>query len=284
MKLFFGIILLTIGVLLVFGLIDASLFSNAFENLFYLWPFILIMIGLSILSNVKGLRWLRVINSILIIGFAFALFFFPADFLSDGVYKEIPFQIALDGDSEKNIIELEIGTVYLEVVSDRQLSDMITGTYVSREDDMKIYMSGNRLKISRKDDYKFYLFKKPRNELHLKVPEDGNLELLIDSAVLKSDLILKKNPFEIIDINTAILNMNMEVEEFTVPMKLICESAINDLKIKTSGDLNYSRTMESAINNISISDVFKEVDYNPDLDVQVRSAINTFSLKSKDDE
>ncbi len=283
MPLFFGVLLLVIGLLLVFGLFDASIFSTIFENFFYLWPFILILIGLSILSKIKGLRWLRFINVIFIICFALALIFYPTDFLSDKTYEEYPFQVALDETAEKNILELDVPTVYLEVISDKELQNMISGTYYSNVDDTDIKVSGNRVRITRRDDNKFFLFGKPKYELHLRIPEQTNLELLIDSAVLKGDIILEKNPIEIIDINTAILNLELTVKDFTIPLEIICESAINNLDIIAPADIRYTKTMESAINKISVDDVFKEVDYEADLEVEVRSAINNFNLKTYDE-
>src|SRR6056297_1408726 len=179
MHLFFGVMLLVIGVLLVFGLFYATIFSTIFENLFYLWPFILILIGLSILSKIKGLRWLRFINAIFIICFALALIFYPTDFLTDKQYQEYSFQVALDETAEKNILELDVPTVYLEVVSDESLDNMISGTYYSHVDDTQIRISGNRVRISRENDNKIFLFGTPRYELSLRIPEDTNLELLI---------------------------------------------------------------------------------------------------------
>lgn len=283
MPLFFGVLLLVIGVLLVFGLFDASIFSTIFENFFYLWPFILILIGLSILSKIKGLRWLRFINAIFIICFALALIFYPTDFFTDKQYEEYQFQVALDQTAEKNILELDVPTVYLEVISDKNIENMISGSYFSHVDDTDIRVSGNRVRITRSDDNKYFLFGKPRYELHLRIPEQANLELLIDSAVLKGDILLEKNPIEIIDINTAILKLELTLRELTKPLEIICESAVNNLDIIAPADIRYTRTMESAINNISIDDVFKEVDYEADLEVEVRSAINNFKLKTYDE-
>ena len=160
---------------------------------------------------------------------------------------------------------------------------MISGTYYSNVDDTDIKVSGNRVRITRNDDNKFFLFGKPKYELHLRIPEQNNLELLIDSAVLKGDIILEKNPIEIIDINTAILNLELTVNDFSIPLEIICESAINNLNIIAPADIRFTKTMESAINKISVDDVFKEVDYEADLEVEVHSAINNFNLKTYDE-
>src|SRR6056297_2922609 len=283
MRLFFGILLLVIGILLVFGLFDASIFSTIFENLFYLWPFILILIGLSILSNIKGLRWLRFINVILIILFALALIFYPSDLMYDGAYEEYPFQIALTESAEKNILEIDVATVYLEVTTDETLENKITGIYYSNVDDTEVRVSGNRVRISRRNENKFFIFRKPKYELHLRIPEQSNLELLIDYSILKGAITLDKNPIEIIDINTAILNLDLTANAFAVPLEIICESAINNLTVFAPDGLRYSRTMESAINKISIDDAFQEVDYGADLEVEVHAAINNFNLKTHDE-
>jgi len=279
MPLFFGVLLLVIGVLLVFGLFDASIFSTIFENMFYLWPFILILIGLSILSKIKGLRWLRFINAIFIILFVLALIFYPSDLMSDGVYEEYAFQIALNESADKNIVEIDVAVLYLEVITDKTLENTISGTYYSNVDDTDVRISGNRVRISRRDENKFFIFRKPKYELLLRIPEKANLELLIDSAVLKGDISLENNPIEIIDINTAILNMNLQANAFSVPLEIICESAINNLNITAPAGLRYSREMESAINKITVDDAFQEVDYDADLEVEIHAAINNFNLK-----
>jgi len=279
MPLFFGVLLLVIGVLLVFGLFDASIFSTIFENMFYLWPFILILIGLSILSKIKGLRWLRFINAIFIILFVLALIFYPSDLMSDGVYEEYAFQIALNESADKNIVEIDVAVLYLEVITDKTLENSISGTYYSNVDDTDVRISGNRVRISRRDENKFFIFRKPKYELLLRIPEKANLELLIDSAVLKGDISLENNPIEIIDINTAILNMNLQANAFSVPLEIICESAINNLNITAPAGLRYSREMESAINKITVDDAFQEVDYDADLEVEIHAAINNFNLK-----
>ncbi|MFP4461307.1 MAG: hypothetical protein ACLFQE_03845 [Thermotogota bacterium] len=279
MPLFFGVLLLVIGILLVFGLFDASIFSTIFENLFYLWPFILILIGLSILSKIKGLRWLRFINAIFIILFALALIFYPVDLMSDGVYEEYPFQIALNESADKNIVEIDVAVLYLEVMTDETLTNMISGTYYSNVDDTDVRISGNRVRISRRDENKFFIFRKPKYELSLRIPENTHLELLIDSAVLKSDITIDNSAIDIIDVNTAILNMNLAANTFSVPLEIICESAINNLNIKAPADLRFRRMMESAINKITIDDAFQEVDYDADLDIEIHAAINNFNLK-----
>ncbi len=285
MRLFFGLTLLLIGVLIVFGIFDTSIFGTMIENLFFLWPFILIMIGISILSNIKTLRWLKVVNVIFIIAFTLALMFYPTDYYGSREYEEYPFQIAISSPEVKTILELELGTVYLEIDTDYELTNIISGSYISDKNDLEIEQSGNRLKLIRDNDYQFFAFKKPRHEIHLKVPADSNLELLIDSAVVKGKLNLKENPFEYVDINTAMLDLDILLKNTGKPLYFKTQSAINSLDFYLPKNSMYYDNIESAISNLKIKDnTFKENENIPDIILDVHSAISNIHLEAIDDE
>ena len=47
MKLFFGLVFILVGVLLLFGFFTANLWANVLDNFIAVWPVIFIFIGLS---------------------------------------------------------------------------------------------------------------------------------------------------------------------------------------------------------------------------------------------
>ncbi|HOO33631.1 MAG TPA: hypothetical protein PK466_05505 [Thermotogota bacterium] len=285
MRLFFGLTLLLIGLLIVFGIFDASIFGTMVENLFFLWPFILIMIGISILSNIKGLRWLKIVNVFCIIAFTLALMFYPTDYYNASEYQEFPFQIAIASPEVKTILELELGTVYLEIDTDYELSNMISGVYVSDENDLEVDHSANRIKLKRENDYQVFAFKKPRHEIHLKVPADAYMELLIDAAVVKGDLNLKTNPFEYVDINTAMLDLDVSLNSINRTLYFKSQSAINTIDFYLPEYTDYYRNVQSAINNFSVrEDHINSTETDPDIVVDVHSAISNISLNSNQNE
>lgn len=285
MRLFFGLTLLLVGLLIVFGIFDASIFGTMMENLFFLWPFILIMVGISVLSNIKGLKWLKVVNIIFIVAFTVALIFYPTDYYPGATYEEYPFQIALSSPEVKTIMELKLGTVYLDIDTDYELTDVISGVYISDEDDLIIKQSDDRIKLEREDDTQFFVFKKPRHEIHLKIPANAYMELLIDSAVVKGDFDLKENPFEYVDINAAMIDLEVYLHHLQRPMKFKSEVAVNNLSFYLPVNSVFYNDVEAAINNFQIkSDSFVESEITPDLELSVRSAISNIALKPDKDE
>ncbi len=281
MRLFFGVIFLLIGVLIVMGLYDISIFGTMIENLFYLWPFILIIIGISILSNIKGLRWLRYVSMIFIVIFALALIFYPFGLFDEDDYQEFPIRIGIQDPNREMIIKLNFPKIDLNVETDKTLTSEIRGSYHSNENDIEIISSGDRITISNEMDYRFYTFRKTRKRIRLKVPEDVNFELLVDTAALKADFLLEENPFSIIDINTAMLNMNMTVNRFKRPMHFISDSAIDNLDFIIPEQASINVENDSGIKKTTIDDQIGQNAVSPDLRLSLNSGISNLSIEGK---
>ncbi len=116
MKVAIGTLLIIFGLLFIFGYFGPEILYNVLYNFILLWPVILIFIGLGILSSVKGLKWLKYVNGILIVCFMAFLVFWPSDMampFTASMREEIKLE-GYAGKEIKIIVESAIGELVVK--------------------------------------------------------------------------------------------------------------------------------------------------------------------------
>ena len=116
MKVAIGTLLIIFGLLFIFGYFGPEILYNVLYNFIFLWPVILIFIGLGILSSVKGLKWLKYVNGILIVCFMAFLVFWPSD-MATPFTASMREEIKLEGYAGKEIkiiVESAVGELVVK--------------------------------------------------------------------------------------------------------------------------------------------------------------------------
>lgn len=116
MKVAIGTLLIIFGLLFIFGYFGPEILYNVLYNFIFLWPVILIFIGLGILSSVKGLKWLKYVNGILIVCFVAFLVFWPSDMVTPFT-ASMREEIKLEGYAGKEIkivVESAVGELVVK--------------------------------------------------------------------------------------------------------------------------------------------------------------------------
>lgn len=225
-----GLIFVLVGVLLVLGIFTGDTLLNAFINLINYWPVILIFIGLSILSNIKGLRWLRFVNALLIVIFIIAIFFWPSVFLSGT--RAISNDILLESIEEPASVEiqLDLAMVNVQIEAIKELVPISTIAqvgYTVRGSDLIIEESGD-------SKVKKYLLK-PESKLSwlgsstvlIKLNPAYNYVFKLNSAAVNGKFNIKGLQFERVEIKCAILKADFYLPEITNSTLRINAAVIN---------------------------------------------------------
>src|SRR6056297_1416006 len=113
MRLFFGILLAIIGFTLLFGMFSGDIILRIIHNFFNAWPIIFIFIGLSILSEIKGLKWVKYINYALSILFVLYLVFAPLTTNEDAFSGN--FEVPVSSEYSEYDIQMDFAVINLEV-------------------------------------------------------------------------------------------------------------------------------------------------------------------------
>lgn len=216
-----GLIFVFIGVLLIFGIFTGDTILNAFVNLINYWPIILIFVGLSILSGVKGLKWLRYLNAVLTVCFIVYIFFWPSAFLSGS--RAVSDSVVLESADQPRTVEIKLDIAMVNL----QIEPMSGTVPLSTVAQVDYTVRGSRLKVessSSSDVARYWL------------GPDSNVSWLGSST-----MIIKLNPAYnyTLRINSAAVNGKFELIELKIDrLELNCAVAKVDFKIPEVSNSN----------------------------------------------
>ncbi len=276
MRIFMGLFILLIGILLLFGVFSTSIWFDVVNNFLAAWPLIFVFIGISILSGIGKLHWLKYVNAILIILFTLYLVFGSG--LNIGAStKSYEISHLLNPDTE--VVKLNID--FPELLLDIEYTDdsgEITGTYESRIDDLELTGTDKSLSLSSRNKFNVIMFGTNR-KLTLNLPRKYTYRIVSSSAVFRINDDFIENRIQSIDVNCAVAQLDMEFESLGVPLTLDVDSAIINAKLKVPSGSSYSGSFDSAIKNLD-ADIPKSNE-NPSLILDFDSAIMNTKLSVK---
>ena len=278
MKIAFGIFIILLGVIILFFNPGWGLLERIFENFATAWPMILIFLGLAILSQVKKLRWLRILNTILMVLFIIYLLLWP-DLLSFGnlnLYKsgiDLPIDVPVG-----STVKLIFLTSSLNLkINDGESSTSLIGYYsfnskyfevISRENEF-IFQSSKGFNLGRK------------NEIELNLPENYKYEIIIKSGTSGLKFDLKRVMMEKLEIESGIASLNMKLKRLAFPTSIKIKAGITNANIEFPESTKYSLDFDGAIRNVKISNLIEEKE-SPDVVLIGESGILNLKLVGKD--
>ncbi|MCD6546496.1 MAG: hypothetical protein J7K69_07575, partial [Thermotogae bacterium] len=274
MKIAFGIFIILLGVIILFFNPGWGLLERIFENFATAWPMILIFLGLAILSQVKKLRWLRILNTILMVLFIIYLLLWP-DLLSFGnlnLYKsgiDLPIDVPVG-----STVKLIFLTSSLNLkINDGESSTSLIGYYsfnskyfevISRENEF-IFQSSKGFSLGRK------------NEIELNLPENYKYEIIIKSGTSGLKFDLKRVIMEKLEIESGIASLNIKLKKLAFPTSIKIKAGITNANIEFPESTKYSLDFDGAIRNVKISNLIEEKE-SPDVVLIGESGILNLKL------
>ena len=278
MKIAFGIFIILLGVIILFFNPGWGLLERIFENFATAWPMILIFLGLAILSQVKKLRWLRILNTILMVLFIVYLLLWP-DLLNFGnlnLYKsgiDLPIDVPVG-----STVKLIFLTSSLNLkINDGESSTSLIGYYsfnskyfevISRENEF-IFQSSKGFNLGRK------------NEIELNLPENYKYEIIIKSGTSGLKFDLKRVMMEKLEIESGIASLNMKLKRLAFPTSIKIKAGITNANIEFPESTKYSLDFDGAIRNVKISNLIEEKE-SPDVVLIGESGILNLKLVGRD--
>lgn len=262
MRLAFGLIILLVGILLVFGFFSADVFLNLLINFSRFWPFIIILVGIGILSGVKGMKWLKYINALFIVVFVLSLFFWPA---GTNYGRNYSHTLTMENQEASNeVIELRID---LPIAKLRIMpyDGTIDENTVGKIDYAVTY--GNQLKVRESDGFTKIVYNiEPdsfwfsSSDISLMLNPGKKYRLILDSGILKGNLNLTGLNVEYVDIDSGIVNITINLPGGN-DSDIKIDSGIMNSKILVPDNVNLSMNVEG-LKSVKISEDYElENDY-----------------------
>ena len=257
MKLALGLILVILGILLVNGTLTANSLYNVVFNLIDFWPVILIFIGLGILSSVKGFRWVKYVNNILITLFVLFLFLWPSGSISEGEFETR--ELFLDASKSRNIETIEIHlksdvlVLTLNNLSGMIREDKIGDLWYSTTPNVNFNVSG-RLKEDRyilnlNAHKNYFLSFADKSKVVLNLNPAYKYVVYVDSGVFKGNLDFSNLIVEELNVESGIAEFLLSLSRSTSTM-ITLESGVTKGDIVVPEGVNLTLIADAGVKKI----------------------------------
>ena len=234
MRFALGLFLIFIGIFIVLGYFSLGSLPNFIDNFTSTWPLILIFIGISLLSGIKGLKWLKYVNAILILGYLFFLLLWPTpisftyqsgtrDLLTKGVL------------SQDTVVELNIDssicTVNIEKVeSPAENSAGVIEYEISAGDGFYVNENSQNNVVQYNIGIKHTWIQRGRNSLIIKLFPGILYRITLKGGVLKGNLDISGIMLDSMMINAGVMDFDISVSE-VYPMSLKAEGGVGKFRV-----------------------------------------------------
>ncbi|MDI3472325.1 MAG: hypothetical protein PWQ20_779 [Thermotogaceae bacterium] len=276
MKVAFGIFIILVGIMVLFFNPGWGLFERILENFSMTWPVILIFFGLAILSQVKGMKWLRIVNTLLMVIFVLYLLLWPNPFDLDVTnYYKSDLNLPIEAQAGSTI-KLVFKTPLLGLKIKDGNSDNLRGSYSFRTKYFEIVSKGNEFVFQSSENVIFG----PKNKITLELPEKYEYEITIESAVSDIELDMEKVSIRKLELESGITKLEIDTGNPHFPVYIKIKAGVASGKMYFSENTKYSLSVESAIKNVKVSDLIEEKN-SPDVSISVEAAISNLKLEGK---
>jgi len=274
MKLFFGLTFILVGVLLLFGFFTANLWASVLDNFVAVWPVVFIFIGLSVLARFRTLRWLNVLNGLLIVLFVLFLFFWRWDFGWTGPLQEytLPTISLREQDKEVKII-FRASSLDVEFVAQSAEEPLIQGTYVSHAQNLVLKQNENVITIDFPRMRAVTLTKNYKKKIKMALPRQYSYKIVIESGTARFFSSFEDNPFRLIEVNAAIGSIESRFMKTAFPIDYVLKSAIGNVDITLPKDMPYHADVRAVFRSIDMQGLQTKKEEVPTTTVRIESAI-----------
>ncbi|MEA2066899.1 MAG: hypothetical protein U9O65_07415 [Thermotogota bacterium] len=259
MKVAIGTLLVIFGLLFIFGYFGPEILYNVLYNFIFLWPIILIFIGMGILSSVKGLKWLKYVNGILIVCFVAFLVFWPSDMATPftaSMREEIKLE-SYEGKEIKIIVESAVGELVVKphegVISGNSPGKLsYTGpSRTSLEIERKI--EDDVLILTVKHEQTTF-FMNGRRKIELELSPAYSYEIETKQFVTRCNMDLSVLKISKVLVNAGIINSEISLSRVT-PVELKMNAGIIRSEIKLATEIGANFNISAGIKTVDAQDV-----------------------------
>ncbi len=274
MKLFFGLVFILVGGLLLFGFFTANLWANVLDNFIAVWPVIFIFIGLSVMANIRSLRWVKAVNGVLIVLFVLFLFFWRWDIGWMGPLQEYTMPAISLRENEKEV-KLIFRAASLDVEFSAQTGEesLIQGTYRSHAQNLVLKQTENVITIDFPREHSVTLTKNYKKKIMMVLPREYRYQIVIESGTARFYSSFDDNPFSKVEINTAIGTIDSRFKRTAFPIAYVIKTAIGTVDIKLPKETPYYADIRAAIRTIDLEGLQTRKEAETPISIRVESAI-----------
>lgn len=272
MRLFFGILLAIIGFTLLFGIFSVDIVLRIFSNFFNAWPIIFVFIGISILSGIKSLKWVRYINYALSIAFVLYLVFVPIANREDMFNGN--FEIPINENYSNYDIQIDFATINLDIRYHEE--NYIDFQFKDNNSKPDFEINGNRIKI----ENTYYFTTTNNSKIIVHLPENIEYDFDLNSAIVNMGVEGHSNYINDLKVDAAISNIKMESEFFPIKLKIDSNTAINNIKIYSSREATYDIDKNGPFISTKVDDNFINNKITPKIKIDSDSAFGNIKLIS----
>lgn len=256
MKVAIGTLLVIFGLLFIFGYFGPEILYNVLYNFIFLWPVILIFIGLGILSGVKGLKWLKYVNGILIVCFVAFLVFWPSE-MATPFTASAREEIKLEGYAGKEIkiiVESAVGELVIKphegVISGNSPGKLSYTGPARASLEIEREIKDDALILTVKHE-QITFFMNGRRKIELELSPAYSYEIETKQFVTRCDMDLSVLKVSKILVNAGIINSELSMSRVN-PTELKLNAGIVRSEIKLSKEIGANFNVSAGIKTVNV--------------------------------
>ncbi|HPE69951.1 MAG TPA: hypothetical protein P5560_11450 [Thermotogota bacterium] len=279
MRLFIGLVILLVGVLLLMGGFNGEYFLGVLNNFLVYWPAIFIFIGISILANIPALKWLKWVNGLLIVAFIVMLFFAPSGV---GRWQEKnQYQLpAVDLQAMEQQVQLVIRANSLELELLPTDSESLSGEFWSHKNDFTLETVGNRVTISNNKRPEWFQVGITNQALQLALPQNHRYDIRVEAGVVNVHTRMATSLVDVLDIDAGIVRGEMTLESIPAPFRFLADAGISVVDFFVPPGTSYDTQVDGGIQNVHTHRDLVKDSQGPQLFLDVDAGIATLDLKT----
>ncbi|OAA31029.1 hypothetical protein AT15_08625 [Kosmotoga arenicorallina S304] len=256
MRFALGLFLIFLGFFVVLGYFSLGSLPNFIDNFSATWPLILVFIGISLLSGIKGLKWLKYVNALLILGYLFFLLLWPApiNFAYQSGAQDLLTKETL---SENTVVELNIDSSICTVNIER-LEGTIAGNSVGNV----VYeiSTGSEFYIHERDHDDTIQYnigtehswpQRGKNRLNIKLLPGVLYRIILKGGVLKGGLDLSGIMVDSMTINAGVMDFDISLSD-VYPISLKTEGGVGKFNVFLPQNAKAQVEINSGIKKITV--------------------------------
>lgn len=267
-RVFIGLIILLIGFAYLFKALGIISFSF---SLFSLWPILIILFGLSLLSKRNIVSNIIAIITILLVLFVIFLMIFYPNINNNLSIKNTPININL----EQNILKAKIGLIAgageINILGGANQDKIIQGNLLSNIMDLEInskVVNNNQI-VSLEPKDKIGSFKRePKNDLSLRLNTETPLDFTFQGGASNINIDLRSVLAENINIQTGASKLDLKIGN-RISSNVKINAGASSINVTLPKDVGVMLTIDSGLSSKTLTNfivendrVYKTLDYD----------------------
>lgn len=258
-RVFMGLIILLVGFAYLFKALGIISFSF---SLFSLWPVIIVIFGLSLLSkrNIAS-NIIAIITILLVLSAIFLMIFYP-NINNNLSIKNTPININLEQNISKARIGLIAGAGEINIAGGADQDKLIEGNLLSNVMDLEIdsrVIDNNQI-VSFEPKNEVEIFKRePKNNLYLKLNTKTPLDFMFQGGASNINIDLRSVLAENVNIQTGASKLDLKMGN-VISSKVKISAGASSIDITLPKNMGVMLTIDSGLSSKSLTGFIIEND------------------------